>query len=95
MDVSKNGPLVFEAPQGLQGMLLDVWQRPITGPTLDGKTYLGDIGLPGPDKADIAFALQNVRLWPILLQKSAIREQSDRSDLLMPLFGIRSGERRC
>jgi hypothetical protein len=25
------------------------------------------------------------------LQKSAIREQSDRSDLLMPLRGIRSG----
>jgi len=31
-------------------MFLDVWQRPITGPTLENKTYLGDIGLPGPDK---------------------------------------------
>jgi hypothetical protein len=50
VDVGKDGPLVFEAPPGLQGMFLDVWQRPITGPTLDGKTYLGDIGLPGPDK---------------------------------------------
>jgi hypothetical protein len=50
VDVGKDGPLVFEAPPGLQGMFLDVWQRPITGPTLAGKTYLGDIGLPGPDK---------------------------------------------
>jgi hypothetical protein len=50
LDVGQDGPLVFEAPPGLQGMFLDVWQRPITGPTLDGKTYLGDIGLPGPDK---------------------------------------------
>jgi hypothetical protein len=50
VDVGKDGPLVFEAPPGLQGMFLDVWQRPITGPTIDGKTYLGDIGLPGPDK---------------------------------------------
>src|SRR5262245_24531653 len=50
VDVGKDGPLVFEAPPGLQGMFLDVWQRPTTGPTLDGKTYLGDIGLPGPDK---------------------------------------------
>jgi len=50
VDVGQDGPLVFEAPPGLQGMFLDVWQRPITGPTLDGKTYLGDIGLPGPDK---------------------------------------------
>lgn len=50
VDMGKDGPLVFEAPPGLQGMFLDVWQRPIGGPTLDGKTYLGDIGLPGPDK---------------------------------------------
>jgi hypothetical protein len=50
LDLAKDGPLVFEAPAGLQGMFLDVWQRPITGPTLDGKMYLGDIGLPGPDK---------------------------------------------
>jgi hypothetical protein len=50
LDLGRDGPLVFEAPPGLQGMFLDVWQRPITGPTLDGKTYFGDIGLPGPDK---------------------------------------------
>ena len=50
VDVGKDGPLVFEAPPGLQGMFLDVWQRPITGPTIENKTYLGDIGLPGPDK---------------------------------------------
>ena len=50
VDVAKDGPLVFEAPPRLQGMFLDVWQRPIAGPTLDGKAYFGDIGLPGPDK---------------------------------------------
>jgi hypothetical protein len=32
-----------------------------------------------------------VRFGPILLQKSAIREQSERSDLLVPLLGICSG----
>jgi hypothetical protein len=41
--------------------------------------------------ADICTAIDHVCFGPILLQKSAIREQSDRSDLLMPLRGIRSG----
>ena len=29
VDLGKDGPLVFEAPPGLQGILLDFWQRPI------------------------------------------------------------------
>ena len=49
LDLGKDGPMVFEAPPGLQGILLDFWQRPIPGPTIDGHTFLGDVGLPGPD----------------------------------------------
>src|SRR5262245_3895977 len=49
IDVGKDGPVVFEAPPGLQGILLDFWQRPIAGPTIDGHAFLGDVGLPGPD----------------------------------------------
>ena len=47
VDLGKDGPLVFEAPPMLQGILLDFWQRPI--PVDDGK-YQGDIGLFGPDQ---------------------------------------------
>jgi hypothetical protein len=46
VDVGKDGPLVFEAPPGLQGILLDFWQRPIP---VDGGEFAGDVGLPGPD----------------------------------------------
>jgi hypothetical protein len=49
VDLGKDGPLVFEAPPGLQGILLDAWQRPIPGPTIEGHAYFGDVGLPGPD----------------------------------------------
>ena len=35
----KDGPVVIEAPAGIQGLLDDFWHRPIT-----------DVGLPGPDK---------------------------------------------
>ncbi|WP_202864057.1 DUF1254 domain-containing protein [Dyella jiangningensis] len=45
LDVGKDGPMVFEAPPGLQGILMDVWQRPIPGPP----GFFGDVGLPGPD----------------------------------------------
>jgi hypothetical protein len=45
LDLGKDGPMMFEAPPGLQGVLLDFWQRPIPGP---GK-FAGDVGLPGPD----------------------------------------------
>src|SRR6516164_6510304 len=49
IDVGKDGPMVFEAPPGLQGILLDFWQRPIPGPTINGNAFFGDVGLPGPD----------------------------------------------
>jgi hypothetical protein len=45
-DPGKTGPLVFEAPPKLQGILLDFWQRPIP---VDGGKFQGDVGLPGPD----------------------------------------------
>lgn len=44
VDLGKDGPLVFEAPPMLQGILLDFWQRPIPA-----GQFQGDIGLPGPD----------------------------------------------
>jgi hypothetical protein len=46
VDLGKDGPLVLEAPPGLQGILLDFWQRPIP---VDGGKFFGDVGLPGPD----------------------------------------------
>jgi hypothetical protein len=49
LDLGKDWPMVFEAPPGLQGILLDFWQRPIPGPTIDGRAFSGDVGLPGPD----------------------------------------------
>jgi len=47
VDLGKDGPLVFEAPPRLQGVLLDFWQRPIP---LDGGEFFGDVGFPGPDR---------------------------------------------
>lgn len=46
VNVAETGPLVFEAPPKLQGILLDFWQRPIP---VDGGDFAGDVGLPGPD----------------------------------------------
>ncbi len=46
VDLGKDGPLVMEAPPGLQGIFDDYWQRPIPA---DGGKYFGDIGLAGPD----------------------------------------------
>jgi hypothetical protein len=45
-DLGETGPLVFEAPPKLQGILLDMWQRPIPE---DSGDFFGDVGLPGPD----------------------------------------------
>ncbi|MEJ8855060.1 DUF1254 domain-containing protein [Variovorax robiniae] len=50
LDVAKDGPMVIDAPPNLQAILDDYWQRPIEGPTVDGRKYLGDVGQPGPDK---------------------------------------------
>lgn len=49
VDLSE-GPLVFEAPAKLQGILLDFWQRPIQGPNIRGQNYMGDVGFFGPDQ---------------------------------------------
>src|SRR5580698_5629009 len=49
VDLGKDGPLVFEAPPKLQGILLDFWQRPIPGPEISGTHFQGDVGLFGPD----------------------------------------------
>jgi len=49
LDLDKYGPLVVEAPPGVQGMFDDFWQRPIVGPTIDGHIWKGDVGLAGPD----------------------------------------------
>jgi hypothetical protein len=46
VDLGEDGPLVFEAPPNLQGILLDFWQRPIA---VEGGKFFGDVGLPGPD----------------------------------------------
>jgi hypothetical protein len=45
-NLAETGPLVFEAPPKLQGILLDFWQRPIPE---DSGRFFGDVGLPGPD----------------------------------------------
>lgn len=47
IDMSETGPIVMEAPAGLQGILLDFWQRPLP---VDGGNFFGDVGLPGPDQ---------------------------------------------
>ena len=50
LDLGKDGPMVFEAPPGLQGILLDFWQRPIPGPAIGGRDFRGDVGFFGPDE---------------------------------------------
>ncbi|HEY4286610.1 MAG TPA: DUF1254 domain-containing protein [Puia sp.] len=46
VDLGKDGPIVFEAPPMLQGILLDFWQTPIP---VDGGKFFGDVGFFGPD----------------------------------------------
>ncbi len=50
LDLAKDGPMVLDVPPRLQALIDDFWHRPIEGPTIDGRTYYADIGLPGPDK---------------------------------------------
>jgi len=49
LDLAAYGPLVVEAPAGVQGMFDDFWQRPVVGPTIEGHSWRGDVGLAGPD----------------------------------------------
>lgn len=51
VDLHDDGPLVIEAPPGLQGILDDFFQRPIcTTGEIEGRVWCGDVGLPGPDR---------------------------------------------
>jgi hypothetical protein len=50
LDLKQDGPLAVEAPAGVQGMFDDFFQRPLVGPTIEGHTWVGDVGLAGPDK---------------------------------------------
>ena len=51
LDLKEDGPLVIEAPPGLQGLLDDFFQRPLRSVgRIDGRTWSGDVGLPGPDR---------------------------------------------
>ena len=51
LDLKRDGPMVIEAPPGLQGILDDFWQRPIRMvEQFEGRDWSGDVGLPGPDK---------------------------------------------
>jgi hypothetical protein len=59
LDLKKDGPMVVEVAPGLQGILDDFWQRPLSGPltdsplglqTSDGSRWFGDVGLVGPDE---------------------------------------------
>ena len=49
-DLSKSGPLVLDASSNLQALLDDFWHRPLVGPNIGGRQYLGDVGIPGPDR---------------------------------------------
>jgi hypothetical protein len=52
LDLKEDGPIVIEVPPGLQGILDDFWQRPICSEGLiNGRTWCGDVGLPGPDQS--------------------------------------------
>jgi hypothetical protein len=51
-DLSVTGPLVVDAPPKLQGLMDDFWHRPLTGPNIDGHQFLGDLGIPGPDRGE-------------------------------------------
>ncbi|MGF6771062.1 hypothetical protein P3T18_003541 [Paraburkholderia sp. GAS199] len=49
VNIAKDGPIVVEVPPQNQGILDDFYQRPLSGPTIGGKTYTGDLGFAGPD----------------------------------------------
>jgi hypothetical protein len=59
LDLKRDGPMVVDVAAGLQGILDDFWQRPLTGPVTDhklgifgpdGRRWYGDVGLVGPDE---------------------------------------------
>ena len=51
LDLRQDGPIVIEAPPGLQGILDDFFQRPLRSESeIDGQRWSGDVGLAGPDQ---------------------------------------------
>lgn len=53
LNLQEDGPVVVEAPSGLQGILDDFFQRPLWSVgEIDGKRWSGDVGLPGPDRGN-------------------------------------------
>jgi hypothetical protein len=53
LDLKQDGPIVIEAPPGLQGILDDFFQRPLHSEgEIDGRQWSGDVGLPGPDRGE-------------------------------------------
>lgn len=48
VNLKEDGPIVVEVPPMMQGIFDDFWQRPLVCKS-DGKTFLGDVGLAGPD----------------------------------------------
>lgn len=38
-DLSKTGPLVIEVPARLQGLMDDMWHRPLAGPVIEGNQH--------------------------------------------------------
>ncbi|WP_109126492.1 DUF1254 domain-containing protein [Dyella sp. C11] len=49
VNLAKDGPIVVEVPPKNQGIFDDFYQRPLTGPTLNDHTFMGDFGFAGPD----------------------------------------------
>jgi hypothetical protein len=49
VNLAKDGPIVVEVTPKNQGIFDDFFQRPLTGPTIGGHTFLGDFGFAGPD----------------------------------------------
>jgi hypothetical protein len=66
LDLKEDGPMVIEVPPGLQGILDDFFQRPIcSAAPIGGRTWCGDVGLPGPDKGKGGYRLRSrERLGP-------------------------------
>lgn len=50
LDLKKDGPIVIEIPPGLQGVLDDLWQRPLRSEApIEDRDWAGDLGAAGPD----------------------------------------------
>ena len=50
VNIGEDGPIVVEVPPRNQGILDDFFQRPLTGPTINGRGFRGDFGFAGLDE---------------------------------------------